>query len=94
MSDILRAASGQQSESLSQDGPSSYPSGGFSIRTNLGRVDEAMVQTDDMGFDAKVSQVTDNNVLQVAVVSQDSGNEVSDSTDLSGVSFTYDAYRL
>jgi len=91
---ILEATQGQQNEGRSFAGPSSYPTGGFSARSDLGRVDEATVQVDNGSYDAHVESVADNNALIVQVVEEDTASEVGGGTDLSGETFVQTAYRL
>lgn len=93
MSNVIRASSHQQNDTNTRTGPSSYPSGGFSLRTDLGRVDEATVEAQDGDWEAVNSGTTGNNHIQTAVFSQ-GGNEAQAGTDLSSINFTYDAYRL
>lgn len=93
MARILRAAKEQQSDHDSTSGPGSYSTGGFSIRTNLGRVDEFDVDAADATYEAQAS-VSDNNALVVEAHAQDGTGETAAGTDLSGVTFHYSAYRL
>lgn len=95
---VMRAATHQQEEDNSVDGPASYPSGGFSVRTDLGRVDEVIVHAGESGdgqkpFDA-TAVVQDNNALVVSAFSQPTGVEAAAGTDLSNITFSYTAQRL
>lgn len=94
MPDLLRAASGQQVQTSSESGPSSYPTGGFSIRTGLGRVDEALVQNGNASYEARLDSISDNNAIVVTMYSQGTGTELAAGTDLSDDSVTYQAKRL
>lgn len=89
----VRAASGQQIETDTVDGPT-YNTGGFTISTNLGRVDEFIVYANGSGYEARYASTESNNQAVVTVHSQGSGDEVGDDTDLTGETFTYTAYRL
>lgn len=89
----LRAASGQHTESDTVSGVT-YNTGGFTVNTNLGRVDEAMVEARGSLYEARFDSVISNNGLVVTVHSQASGDELADDTDLTGENFTYTAYRL
>lgn len=91
---ILRAASGQQAETSSEAAPSSYPTGGFTVSTDLGRVDEAMVEGDDGSWEVRLDSVSSKTDLDVQVFSQDGTGEAAGGTDLSGMGITYDAKRL
>lgn len=93
MPNILRAANGQQNESDSFAGPSSYPTGGFSHRTDLGRVDNASVELDRGDFEAHVESIDDDNNLVIQAFSQ-GGGEAAAGTDLSSDTFTTDSYRV
>lgn len=77
----------------SNTGPDSYSAGGFEVTSDTGRVDEVSVSADAAGYEARVAGVTDN-VVTIEVYNQDGTGEVADATDLSGVSFTHQAYRL
>lgn len=94
MVDILEAASGQQIDAGRTAGPSTIVGGIFSIKTNLGRVDEALVDSEDVSWVAAPQDAGEQTYIQVEVASQGSGNAPSDDTDLSGVTFRYAAYRL
>ena len=92
MSD-LKASNGGTAETDSEAGPGAYPAGGFELGTDLLRVDDATVSSDAVGYDARVDSITGNNTLVVVVVDAGSGAEVAADTDLSGVTFTYNASR-
>lgn len=96
MPNILRAASGQQSDIDSVSGPTTYPSnaGVFSVRTDLGRVDQAMVQVDNSQLTTRVESISSNNILNISVNSVATATPVQAGTDLSGDTFTYAAWRL
>lgn len=87
---ILRAAAGeQQTDSLT--GPSSYDSGtGFTIDTDLQRVNDMMVASDNNSWEARVASTTDNSAV-VQVYSQSTNVEAPSGQDLSSVSFVYNA---
>lgn len=91
---ILRAQNGMQTNVDSASGPSSYPTGGFSVSTDLGRVDEASVDIDNPLYEARLDSVTSKNSLLVEAYSQASGTELAAGTDLSTDSVTYTAHRL
>lgn len=93
MPDIFEAASGQQSTVDNVSGPSSYPSGGFSHRTDLGRVDSASVDADAGSVDASINTIQNDNEVVIEVFSQ-SGGEVASGTDLSHDTYTVTANRL
>lgn len=78
-------------ESIS--GPASYPSGGFSQRVDLGRVDEADVGMDSLDRFAVVNAVNDNNAVVIQAGSYGSGGEVAAGTDLSGDTFRLEAFK-
>lgn len=88
----LQATEGRQVEVESVDGPSSYPTGGFSARSNLGRVDESTVEAVGEAYEAS-STVDDDNAVVIEAYSQ-GGGEVPAGDDISGTTFTYQAYRL
>jgi len=87
----LQAKSGQLSEVNNEAGPTSYTTGGFSIRTGLNRVDNAIVQGSDGTYEMRES-VSDHNAIVVTAHSQASGGELPAGTDLSSVTVTYAAY--
>lgn len=94
MPDVLRARSHQQIEADSISGPGSYESGvGFSIRSNLGRVDEVDVEVNNADYEARAS-VADNNAIVATFHSQASGTELPDAADLSTDTVHWTAYRL
>lgn len=93
MPNLLRAAQGGMSETNSESPPASYPSGGFTVSTDLGRVDEAIVQIDNASWEARLES-TDETEMVVGVYSQGSGNEAAAGTDLSDDSVSYTAARL
>lgn len=90
----LVARSGQLTEADSTSGPGSYPTGGFSIQTRMGRVDQAIVEGDNGAYDYKLNSVASHNQIVVQAYSQGSGTEVAANTDLSGDTVTYTAYML
>lgn len=90
----LVAQSGQVTEADSTSGPGSYPTGGFSIQTNIGRVDQAMVEGDNGTYDYELNSVASHNVVVVQAYNNSTGSEVSSNTDLSGDTITYAAYML
>lgn len=96
----MRAATHQQVEDDSVPGPETYPSGGFTIDSGLGRVDEVIVtagESADSGskpFDATAT-VQNHNEILVQAHSQASGVEVADQTEgLQNVTFSWTAQRL
>lgn len=91
---VLTASSGQQNEPNNVAGPSSYPTGGFSIRTNLGRVDQAIIQGDNSARSYKVQSTPTNHIVATAHSAGSSGTELASGTDLSSDNIVYDAYRL
>lgn len=93
MPDIIQASSGQQSVTEDVSGPSSYPSGGFSHRTDLGRVDRATAAADAGSVDSSVNTIQNNNEVVISVFSQ-GGGEVASGTDLSHDTYTVTANRL
>lgn len=74
-------------------GPDAYPAGGFEITPDLGRIGNATVEAQDLGYTARVLDITADSNLVVGVVATDGTGEVAADTDLSGVTFTYTAYR-
>lgn len=90
---ILRAASGQQTAVEDGSGPTSYPSGGYSMRSKLGRVDSAHAEIDSGEYQAHVESINDNNALVIQVYSQ-GGSEVGGGTDLSDETVRTDSSRL
>lgn len=96
MSNATLLRGGQQLEVDSVDGPdNSGDDTGFEIKTNLGRVDQATVQSDDSDYYAasEVSDDASDNTITVTVFEQDGDAEVTDDTDLSDSTFTYTAIR-
>lgn len=89
---ILSATNGEQ-QTNSVSGPSSYPTGGFSVDTDLARASEALVGTDAEAYEARVESTSDNSLV-IGMYSQGSGTEIAAGTDLSGDSLTYNAYML
>jgi len=87
----LVARSGQLQETDHVSGPNSYATGGFSVRTNIGRVDNQIVEGDNATYEFRAS-VADNNAIVVSAYSQSTGTEVAANTDLSGVTVTYTAF--
>lgn len=96
----LRAATGKLSEVDTVSGPATYNTGGFTINTNLGRVNEALVNffgtapSSVAAHEARLQSIVSNNGLLVTVHSQDTGDEFADNTDLSDAEFSYNAHRL
>jgi len=80
-------------ESNTDAGPTSYPTGGFSIATGLGRISTAMVESDSGSYELRVQSTPTNNIVTQAF-SAGTTNEVAAGTDLSGVTVTYTATRL
>ena len=94
MSSILRAAAGGQSESEEVSAPDSYPTGGFSVRSNLGRVDRALAEGDSLDNGYEVTSIASNNAMVVQAYDKAAGGEIGAGTDLSGDTVTYIAERL
>jgi hypothetical protein len=94
MGNLLRAATGEISDVDTVAGPDSYPTGGFSIKTSLGRISDTAVSTDAPGYEAREVGAGDPEWLRIEVHSQDGTSEVAGGTDLSGDNFTYQAFRL
>lgn len=93
MGDLLRAAEGGNFEAESNSGPSSYPTGGFSVTSDLGRIDEIILDAQNASWEAIRESTSDNSVV-VGVYSQGTGTEAAAGTDLSGVDFTHIAFQL
>lgn len=98
MVNVLRAATHQEAEEDAVVGPASYPTGGFTIRSDLGRVDEVIVHAQESGdnqkpFDA-TAEVQDDNAIVVSAFSQATGVEAAAGTDLSAITFSWTAHRL
>ena len=96
---LLRAASGQEAavDDVAPEEPTSYPTGGFSVRSSLGRIDDASVSADDGDWEARVTAVGSGdraNFCNVQVYSQDGSGEAADGTDLSDTSFLLRTERL
>jgi hypothetical protein len=91
---VLRAASGQEQDVRSVSGPSSYPTGGFSVRADIGRVSEAITQGDSVDNGYVVTAINDSNALVVQAYDKAAGGEIAGGTDLSDDSITYFANRL
>lgn len=94
---LLTAMSGQQSASDTATGPQSYDTGGFSVRTSLGRVDRATASVDNGDREARVTDTGSQdtaNYVNIQVYQQGGAGEVSQDTDLSGDEFLIDAKRL
>lgn len=96
---ILLAASGQQSAvgDLDDQQPNSYSSGGFSVRSSLGRVDEASVSGQQEGQEARVTATGSGdraNYVNVQLYSQGSGNQLQADTDISGDTYILRSERL
>lgn len=97
MGTVLRAASGQHIEVTRVTGPTSYPSGdGFSVTSDMGRVDEFTVQSPSDSVLSKNDNITGNNTMVVKAYSMTSNvnNEIEDAVDLSGDDYILTAYRL
>lgn len=94
MPSLLRAMEGGQTEADETSGPSSYPTGGFSVRSNLGRVDRAMAEIDDLDTGVEVTSVSDDNALIVQAYDKAAGGEIASGTDLSDNTVTHFATRL
>lgn len=73
--EILEAVRGQTSsvESDAREGAISYNTGGYSYRSDLGRVDVAQAQNHGTSQIAKVTNITDDNLVVVQVFSQTAG---------------------
>lgn len=98
MVNVLRAATHQEAEEDTVAGPTSYPTGGFTVRSDLGRVDEVIPhagESDDgqKPFDA-TALVQDDNAIVISAFSQATGVEAQAGTDLSGIDFSWTAHRL
>lgn len=96
----LRAATGEQMEIQTVTGPTSYPTGGFSVVSNLGRVDEFTVQTPSNSIHSKNHDITGYNTMVTTAFSMGTGDaaaegqEYNDASNLSGDEFVLTAYRL
>jgi len=96
---VLRTSSGQLQAADSVDGPSSYPTGGFSVNTDLGRVNTAMVDSNNDSYEARATGVgsagsgTQEGFVVVQLYSQDGTGEVDAGTDVSGTEVSYSAFR-
>lgn len=96
----MQAASGQVMEMQTVTGPTSYPNGdGFTVQSDLGRVDNFIVQTDSGTIETRNDSVVNNNQMVVkAYTANTSGNtpydEVTNDNDLSGDNFTLFASKL
>jgi hypothetical protein len=82
MADILRTATGETQSGSDDSPPSSYPSGGYSLDTDLYRVSNALVEIDNNDLEARATSYDSNTVI-VEVFSEDTGSEVSGGFDLS-----------
>lgn len=102
MSNVTRAASGEEAETDTVNGADSYSTGGISIGTNLGSVDDATVEVDNPNYQAQVEGTSGPHltvVLYTATVDTTTSNasqsvdwsEVADATDISADWFTYTA---
>lgn len=94
MPSLLRAARGGQSAADDVSGPSSYPTGGFSVRTDLGRVDRAVAEGDSLDNGYEVTSIADDNALVIQAYDKAAGGEIAGGTDLSDDTVTYLAKRL
>ena len=99
MTNVLRARSHQQTEADSVSGPSSYTSGdGFSVRSNLGRVDQVDPEIDNNLWEARLDSIASNNTMVFQFFSQStsgaSAPEAPDGTDFSGDKVHWTAHRL
>lgn len=91
---VLNAASGQLEEQTSVSGPNSYDAtNGFSISTNLPRVDEAQTQISAGSVETRVESIASDNTIVVSVFSAASGGELPADTTLSQDTITYSAYQ-
>lgn len=85
-------------------GPSSYPSGGFTQGSDMGRVDQFMVQVDNPDVYARPhsagtsSAITGSNQMVIQVYSANTGNsagtEASANSDFTNDNFVIRAFRL
>lgn len=96
---ILRAASRQESavDSLGDQQPNSYSTGGFSVRSSLGRIDEGTVSMDNGDREARVTNIGTGdraNWANVQVYSQDGSGEIPADTVISGDTFVLRTERL
>lgn len=96
---ILRAATGQQSsvDTLDDQQPGSYSTGGFSVRSSLGRVDDATVSVDSPDYEARVTGTGDDdraNYANIQIYSQDGTGEVAADTDITEDTFVLRTNRL
>lgn len=94
MTNILRASAGGMTEQESLSGPESYPTGGFSVRSNLGRVNNVIVDGDSDTYEYEASSIDDNNAFVVQAWDRSDGTEAGAGTDLSEETVTYSAARL
>lgn len=81
---------GPDSYSQVTESGGSYDSGGYSIPTDLIRVDTGLVETDNEGQEARVVS-TNENFLIVGVYEADGTAQVTGGTDLSNDEFSYQA---
>lgn len=90
--------SGGPNESPPNSLPTSYSTGGFSLKTSLDRVDAAHAELSNGSWETVVTSAsTDNNnsFFTVEVYSQGTaGNEAEAGTDFSGDQLTYVAHKL
>jgi len=90
---LLKATT--QQEISSTAGPDAYENGdGYSVSTDLARVDEADASTDASGVEARVTSVASYNTLVVKMYSTESGDEYAQGADLSDDTVVYEAYKL
>lgn len=96
---ILRAATGQQAgvDNLDDQQPNSYSTGGFSVRSSLGRINDATVSVDNGDWEARVTNIGTGdraNFANVQVYSQDGSGEAANNTDIESDTFVLRSERL
>jgi len=95
MPDTIEGDEGGSVSLQSASGPSSYDAGaGFTVASNLGRVNEFMVDSDGENNVPGNQTVTNDNEMVVQVFNQDGTGEIAGGTDISGTTFTFLSARL
>lgn len=72
----------------------SYQSGGFSVRSSMGRVDNVIVEGDSDTRTYEATSIDDDNAIVVQAFNRSDGSEAGEGTDLSDDTITYRASRL
>lgn len=93
MGDLGVLKEGKLIEGETVSGDSSYPSGGYTFRSQTGLVRQAVAEANSVDYTAHAT-VSDSNEVSVVVSSADTGGEVSGGTDLSGEDFTVISLRM